>query len=104
MTGHCWRMTVSNRKEREARKAYLLSQIQQQRLDLSAGRRDWLELTQVYDRKWAMLLSLRTWALAGSGVFAVWGLRQPNRTGSLGSARVQSLERMAAGENDATLI
>jgi hypothetical protein len=72
-------MTVSNRKEREARKAYLLSQIQQQRLDLSAGRRDWLELTQVYDRKWAMLLSLRTWALAGSGVFAVWGLRQPNR-------------------------
>ncbi|MEB4676903.1 YqjK-like family protein [Enterobacteriaceae bacterium G50] len=70
---------MSNRKEREARKAYLLSQIQQQRLDLSAGRRDWLELTHVYDRKWAMLLSLRTWALAGSGVFAVWSLRQPNR-------------------------
>lgn len=70
---------MSSRREREARKAYLLSQIQQQRLDLSAGRRDWLDVTHAYDRKWNMLLSLRTWALAGSGVFAVWGLRQPNR-------------------------
>lgn len=36
--------------ERAKRKAYLLSQIQQQRLDLSATRRDWLEATAGYDR------------------------------------------------------
>lgn len=70
---------MSTRKEREARKAFLLSQIQQQRLDLNAGRRDWLELTASYDRKWNMLLSLRSWALVGSSVFAIWGVRHPNR-------------------------
>ena len=33
---------MSSKVERERRKAQLLSQIQQQRLDLSASRREWL--------------------------------------------------------------
>jgi hypothetical protein len=70
---------VSSRKAREARKAFLLSQIQQQRLDLNAGRRDWLEVTAPYDRKWNTLLSLRSWALVGSSLFAVWSVRHPRR-------------------------
>ncbi|MEY5776442.1 YqjK family protein, partial [Salmonella enterica subsp. enterica serovar Corvallis] len=41
---------MSSKGEREKRKALLLSQIQQQRLDLSASRRDWLETTGAYDR------------------------------------------------------
>lgn len=37
---------MSSKVERERRKAQLLSQIQQQRLDLSASRREWLEATE----------------------------------------------------------
>ncbi len=40
---------MSSKVERERRKAQLLSQIQQQRLDLSASRREWLETTGAYD-------------------------------------------------------
>ena len=69
---------MSSKVERERRKAQLLSQIQQQRLDLSATRREWLEATGAYDRRWNMLLSLRSWALVGSSVMAIWTIRHPN--------------------------
>ncbi|EFP9582282.1 hypothetical protein F9L20_21075 [Shigella flexneri] len=79
---------MSSKVERERRKAQLLSQIQQQRLDLSASRREWLDLsasrrewleaTGAYDRRWNMLLSLRSWALVGSSVMAIWTIRHPN--------------------------
>jgi len=63
--------------ELQKRKAYLLSRIQQQRLDLSASRRDWHEATAVYDRGWSTLLNLRSWALVGSSVMAIWSVRHP---------------------------
>ena len=69
---------MSGKVERERRKAQLLSQIQQQRLNLSASRRDWLEATGAYDRRWNMLLNLRSWALVGSSVMAIWTIRHPN--------------------------
>ncbi len=69
---------MSHKAERLKRKALLLSQIQQQRLDLTAARRDWLETTGVYDRGWNTLLSLRFWALVGSSVMAVWSVRHPS--------------------------
>ena len=69
---------MSSKVERERRKAQLLSQIQQQRLDLSASRREWLETTGAYDRRWNMLPSLRSWALVGSSVMAIWTIRHPN--------------------------
>jgi hypothetical protein len=65
-------------RERAKRKAFLLSQIQQQRLDLSAGRRDWLEATGGYDRGWNTLVSLRRYALAASSVMAIWTVRHPS--------------------------
>jgi len=68
---------VSSKVELQKRKAYLLSKIQQQRLDLSASRRDWIEATDVYDRGWNTLLSLRAWALVGSSVMAIWSVRHP---------------------------
>ena len=70
---------MSNQAERLKRKARLLSQIQQQRLDLTSCRRDWLETTASYDRGWNTFLSLRSWALVGSSVMAVWGVRHPSR-------------------------
>ena len=69
---------MSNKAERLKRKAHLLSAIQQQRLDLTAGRRDWLEATGAYDRGWNTLLSLRSWALVGSSAMAIWSVRHPN--------------------------
>ena len=67
-----------SRSERQREKAFLLSQIQQQRIDLSAGSRDWLEATHAYDRGWNTFLSLRSWALVGSSVMAIWTVRHPN--------------------------
>jgi hypothetical protein len=69
---------VSDKAERQKRKAYLLSQIQQQRLDLSASRRDWIDATRRFDRGWNTFLSLRSWALVGSSVMAIWSVRHPN--------------------------
>ncbi len=68
-----------SRSERQREKAFLLSQIQQQRLDLSASSRDWLAVTHAYDRGWNTFLSLRAWALVGSSILAVRAVRHPNR-------------------------
>ena len=68
---------MSDAAEREKRKAYLLSQIQQQRLDLAASSKGWLTATSSYDRGWNTLLSLRSWALVGSSVMAIWSVRHP---------------------------
>lgn len=69
---------MSHKAERLKRKALLLSQIQQQRLDLTAARRDWVDATGVYDRGWNTFLSLRSWALVGSSFMAVWSVRHPS--------------------------
>ena len=68
---------MSSQQERERRKTLLLRQIQQQRLDLTAGRRDWLAATAPLDRGWLTLQHLRSWALVGSGVMAIWSVRHP---------------------------
>ncbi len=96
---------MSSKVERERRKAQLLSQIQQQRLDLSATRREWLEATGAYDRRWNMLLSLRSWALVGSSVMAIWTIRHPNmlvRWARRGFGGVWSAWRLVktSGENN----
>lgn len=69
---------MSSKVERQKRKALLLGQIQQQRLDLSATRRDWLEATGAYDRGWNTLLNLRSWVLVGSSIMAIRTIRNPN--------------------------
>lgn len=66
-----------DQQERERQKARLLRLIQQQRLDLNASRRDWLEATASIDRGWHTLLNLRSWAMVGSGLIAVWSVRHP---------------------------
>ena len=67
---------MSSKVERERRKAQLLSQIQQQRLDLSATRREWLEATGAYDRRWTIRHPnmLVRWARRGFGVWSAWRL------------------------------
>lgn len=68
---------MSSRQERAHRTAILLSEIQQQRLDFSAGCRDWRNATSRLDRGWNQLLNLRTWAIAGSSLVALWSVRHP---------------------------
>lgn len=67
-----------SKRELDKRKALLLSQIQQQRLDLSVGRRNWLEATEAYDRAWNTLVSLRSYALIASSAMAIWTVRHPS--------------------------
>lgn len=67
-----------SKRELDKRKAFLLSQIQQQRLDLSASKRDWLEVTATYDRSWNTLISLRRYALVASSAMAIWTVRHPS--------------------------
>lgn len=66
-----------SRRDREKRTADLLRLIQQQRLDLSAGRKDWLEATERYDRGWLSLVNAKRYLAIGSGVFAIWSVRNP---------------------------
>jgi hypothetical protein len=68
---------VNHKRELQRRKARLLSRIQQQRLDLSASRRDWFNATHSYDRGWNTLLNLRSWVLVGSSVATLWSVRHP---------------------------
>ena len=67
-----------NSADREQRKADLLIAIHQQRLDLSAARREWLLETARYDRGWMTLLSLRSYLAIGSSALAIWSVRNPN--------------------------
>ncbi|ADP10228.1 MULTISPECIES: YqjK-like family protein [Erwinia] len=66
-------------RKREARKAELLRQIQQQRLDLSAGRNAWLDSTARYDHGWLALLSAKRWLALGGGMMAIWSVRNPRK-------------------------
>jgi hypothetical protein len=66
-------------RERDARKAELLGQIQQQRLDLSAGKKRFLESTARYDHGWLTLIGLRRYVAIGSGLMAIWSVRNPRR-------------------------
>ena len=68
-----------SRREREARIEELLKQVQQQRLDLSAARRGWLEITAPYDRGWFTFLSLKRYLAIGSSALAIYSIRSPNR-------------------------
>lgn len=70
---------MSSKTELRQRKAFLLSQIQQQRLDLAASRRDWVDATRPLDRSWNTFLNLRSWVLVGSSVMAIWGVRHPSK-------------------------
>lgn len=70
---------MSSKTELRQRKAFLLSQIQQQRLDLAASRRDWVDATRPLDRGWNTFLNLRSWVLVGSSVMAIWGVRHPSK-------------------------
>ncbi|WP_312239464.1 YqjK-like family protein [Pantoea sp.] len=67
-----------SRRQREARIHDLLNEVQQQRLDLSAAKRDWLLETAQYDRGWLTLLSLRRYFAIGSSALAIWSVRNPN--------------------------
>jgi len=65
--------------ERSKRKAKLLGQIHQQRIDLSHTTQDWLAVTAPYDRGWQTIVQLRRYLVVAGGVLAVWNLRRPGR-------------------------
>ncbi|MFC0140737.1 YqjK-like family protein [Erwinia mallotivora] len=64
-------------RELKERKAELLRLVQQQRLDLSAEKKLWLESTARYDSGWLTLVSLRRYLAVGSSLMAIWSVRNP---------------------------
>ncbi len=60
-------------------KARLLRKIQQQRLDLTAEKREWFIATAGYDRGWNTLLSFRKYLIAGSSLLALYNISHPSR-------------------------
>ncbi|XBS69358.1 YqjK-like family protein [Acerihabitans sp. KWT182] len=60
-------------------KTELLRRIHQQRLDLSAQKREWLYTTARYDRGWVRLVTLRKYLIAGSSLLALYNIRHPSR-------------------------
>lgn len=79
MTGHCWRMTSHEPRPagtRTAKGAFATSN-PTAAAGSNASRRRWLEATAPIDRGWNTLLNLRSWAMVGSGLVAVWSVRHP---------------------------
>lgn len=68
-----------SRREREERIHQLLNEVQQQRLDLSVSRRDFLQGTARYDRGWLTFLGMRRYLAIGSSALAIWSVRSPNK-------------------------
>ncbi|PWC13289.1 cell division protein FtsH [Brenneria roseae subsp. americana] len=68
-----------SQQQRNREKAQLLRAIQQQRLDLSAGKNEWLDSTAHYDRYWHSLMQWRRYWIVGSGLIALYGARHPSR-------------------------
>ncbi|MFT8212059.1 MAG: YqjK-like family protein [Symbiopectobacterium sp.] len=68
-----------NRRQRREEKARLLRQIKQQRIDVVAERRVWLDKTASYDRYWLRIMAWRHYWLLASGAAALYGARHPNR-------------------------
>ncbi|AXF77358.1 YqjK-like family protein [Erwinia tracheiphila] len=66
-------------RELSSRKAELLREVQQQRLDLSTAKKRWLESTARYDSGWLTLVSLRRYLAVSSSLIAVWSIRTPRK-------------------------
>lgn len=69
----------NDREQIGFKKAALLQEIQQQRLELSRASQEWLDTTATLDRRWTMLIGLRKYAVVGIAIVAVIGLRKPAR-------------------------
>lgn len=66
-----------NKAERELRKAMLITQVHQQRLD--SGRADATGLRRpALTIALYTLLGLRSWLLVGSSIGAIWTIKNPN--------------------------
>lgn len=63
----------------QQRKNALLSQIQQERIDLAMATRDWVAVTAPYDRGWNKIVALRRYVVIASSIFAMWSVRKPNK-------------------------
>ncbi|MBP6122506.1 MULTISPECIES: YqjK-like family protein [Providencia] len=67
-----------------ARKQRLVSQIEQQRIDLSAASRDWLQATSTFDKAWQTVVTFKPIFIAATGLISIYTLKSPKRIFSLG--------------------
>lgn len=68
-----------NTPDRAIEKVKLLRKIERQRVELSAGRDEWLAATAKVDRGWVKLIDMRKYLVLGSSVLAIYGIRHPSK-------------------------
>jgi hypothetical protein len=76
-------MSKSKRQLLAERKSRLISDIEQQRIQLSASKKEWLQATAPYDRAWQTLMTFRPIVIAATGLISIFTLKHPNRFISL---------------------
>jgi hypothetical protein len=64
---------------RQREKIRLMEMIIQQRLDLSASRKEWLRATASIDRGWLKIVDMKKYLIVGSSLLAVYGVRHPSK-------------------------
>ncbi|EKT58136.1 YqjK-like family protein [Providencia burhodogranariea] len=77
-------MSKNKRQSLAEKKQQLVTQIEQQRADLTTTSRDWLQVTEPYDRSWQVFVSFKPIFIAAAGLVSVYILRRPKRILSLG--------------------
>jgi hypothetical protein len=70
---------VTRRKQLLARKALLLQEIEQQRLDLSHSTVQWLDRTAQLDHYWQQFMKIRKVAFLGAGIVILFSLKKPSK-------------------------
>lgn len=70
-----------SRRERKRRKQELMTRVQEQRLDVSACKRDWLKMTARYNNAWFTLMKYKPFLMLGGGIVSIKLLRRPKLFG-----------------------
>ncbi|MEX9966985.1 YqjK-like family protein [Providencia stuartii] len=81
-------MNKSKRLLLVKKKQRLIKQIEQQRSELSAASKDWLQMTEPYDCSWQIFVTFRPIFVAAAGLISLYTIKRPQRIFSLGKKAI----------------
>lgn len=81
---------MTSSKRLKERKALLLKQIEQQRLDLSHSTKQWIAYTAPLDHYWQTFIKIRKVAVIGAGIFILFSLKKPSRALRLSKTAIKA--------------
>lgn len=77
-------MSRNKRQLLATKKQMLIKRIEQQRSDLTASSKDWLQTTERYDRTWKFFITFRPLFIAATGILSIYSLKKPQKLLRLG--------------------